>query len=305
MNVSWLRTLLAGPGGSAKRDREAVEGHRWQVDTQWPAGLELEWLGTAGFRLSADGYDLLVDPYVSRISLGDVLARRVALPDETLIRRYVPRASAVLVGHTHFDHAVDVPRISELYECPVYGSSSLKRLMNLHGRAHLATVVEPYHVYAIGPFEVTFVPSVHSRLVFGLAVPFDGELTCEHLGGLTANAYRCGLVWGIHVSVKGVTFYHQGSADLVDDAVRHRDVDYFLAGISGRSVTPRYVERILRRLNPRVVVPTHYDDFLRPVGAPFAYLRNVDVAGFVDEVRAVSRDFAVRSLEPLARVGRA
>ena len=57
--------------------------------------------------------------------------------------------------------------------------------MGLHGLAEQAVEVEPYRTYELGPFEVSFTPSVHSKLMLGLAVPFDGELTCEHLDGLS------------------------------------------------------------------------------------------------------------------------
>jgi hypothetical protein len=69
----------------------------------------------------------------------------------------------------------------------------------------------------------------HSQLLLRLAVPFDGELTCDHLEALSPGAYRCGQIWGIHIEVAGATFYHQGSANLIDDAIRHRGVDYFSA----------------------------------------------------------------------------
>ena len=94
----------------------------------------------------------------------------------------------------------------------------------------------------------------------------------------------------------GVTLYHQGSADLADDAVRHRRVDYFLCGIAGRQFSPRYVERVLSRLEPAVVVPNHYDNFYRSLDAPMGFVLGADVVGFREEVRAVSRHIAVRSL---------
>ena len=138
--------------------------------------------------------------------------------------------------------------------------------MDLHGLAEQAVEVEPYRTYELGPFEVSFVPSEHSKLLLGLAVPYDGELTCDHLDGLSPSAYRCGQVWGIHIAVGGATLYHQGSANLIDDAIRHKGVDVFLAGVAGRSFTERYWERILPRLDPAMVVPTHYDNFFRPLG---------------------------------------
>ena len=45
-------------------------------------------------------------------------------------------------------------------------------------------------------------------------------------------------------------FYHQGSADLIEDEIRDRGVDVFLCGIAGRRFTPRYVERIVATLQP-------------------------------------------------------
>ena len=98
----------------------------------------------------------------------------------------------MLVGHTHFDHAVDAPAVARRFGCRAYGSSSLAHLMGLHGLAELAVEVEPYRPYELGPFVVTFVPSAHSKLLLGLKVPYAGELTCDHLDGLCPSAYKCG-----------------------------------------------------------------------------------------------------------------
>jgi L-ascorbate metabolism protein UlaG (beta-lactamase superfamily) len=168
--------------------------------------------------------------------------------------------------------------------------------MALHGLAAKAVEVEPYKEYELGPFTVSFVPSVHSKLVLGLAVPFDGQLSCDHLDALTPGAYRCGQVWGIHIEVAGTTFYHQGSANLLDDAIRHRGVDFFLSGVAGRGFTPRFWERILTALEPKTIVPTHYDDFFRPLNTEMGFTTNVNLAHVPDEIHAVSRDFEVAAL---------
>jgi L-ascorbate metabolism protein UlaG (beta-lactamase superfamily) len=260
-----------------------------------PAGLELAWLGTAGFRFTYQGQHLLIDPYLTRLPLSALLRRRVVTADASRLAA-LPDPLAILVGHTHFDHALDVPALAARAGCPVYGSASLTQLMKIHGRADLAVAVEPHRDYEIGPFSVRFAPSRHSRLAAGLWTPSDGELTCEHTDELTPSAYRCGQVWGIHVAVAGTRFYHQGSCDLVDDEIRDRGVDYLLAGIAGRRYTPRYWERLLGRLEPRVVVPHHFDDFFRPLDADPAYSLNVNLAAFPDEIARVSRDFEVRTL---------
>lgn len=264
-----------------------------------PSGLELDWLGVSGYRLAYEGQSLYIDPYFSRVPLRSLLLRRTAVPDAATLDRYLPaseRVAGVLVGHTHFDHAVDAPALARRSGCDAYGSASLVHLMGLHGLAAQAVEVEPYRVYGLGPFEVTFVPSAHSKLVLGLKVPYAGELTCDHLAGLCPSAYKCGQVWGIHVAVAGVSFYHQGSAELVDDALRHRGVDYFLAGIAGRNFSRRYWERILPRLDPRLIVPTHYDDFFRPLDQDLELIAGAKLDRLEDEVAAVSGELGIAAL---------
>lgn len=293
---------LAGYGvRRAAQTRHDLEVHReldWQASPRaadLPPGLELAWLGTAGFRISYQGQHLLIDPYVTRLPFRDLLFRRVVAPDLERLAA-LPDPVAILVGHTHFDHALDVPALTRRARCPAYGGASLARLMKLHGEAERAVEVEPHRTYDLGPFAVTFIPSKHSRLAGGLWIPYNGEITCDHLDQMIPQAYKCGQVWGMHIAVAGVSIYHQGSCDLEEDALRHKGVDYFLCGISGRRFTARYVERVLRAFEPRVIVPHHFDDFFRPLDAPMAMNLNVNLAGFVDEVAAVSRDFEIRML---------
>jgi L-ascorbate metabolism protein UlaG (beta-lactamase superfamily) len=262
-------------------------------------GLTVEWFGAAAYRLRYQGATLLLDPYVSRVPLRNLLCRIPALPDGDLINRMFPqdeRVVGILVGHSHFDHAVDAPALARRHGCPVLGSESLAALMSVYGLDAQAVQVEPYREYRLGPFTVRFVPSRHSKLVLGLKVPFDGELTCGQFDCLTPSAYKCGQVWGIHIEVGGTTFYHQGSADLIDDAIRDRGVDVFLAGVAGRSFTRDYWGRVLRRLEPDVVVLSHYDDFFRPLDSPMSFSPNVRVGEVPDEVAAVSREILVAAI---------
>ena len=275
----------------------------WPTSVALPAGLEVAWFGTAGFRFAYQGVVVWIDPYVTRLSLADLVRRRVVPSSAEAVACWIDRADAVLVGHTHFDHALDVPAIARRERCPVYGSSSLQHLMGLHGLAALAHVVEPHRRYEVGPFAFHFVPSQHAKLQLGLGIPFSGELTCEHVDELTPQAYHCGQIWSICIEVAGMRFFHQGSADLIEDEIRDKGVDVLLCCIAGRRFTSRYVERIVARLSPGAVVPTHFDDFFSPLGTSQRFSFNVNLTGFADEVRAASRDVPVRVLSAGRAIG--
>jgi L-ascorbate metabolism protein UlaG (beta-lactamase superfamily) len=297
-HLGELARARARRGSAEHDDRQALDDLQ-RRPLELPAGLELEWLGVSGYRLTYEGRTLFIDPYLSRVPFRDLLLRRPTLPDPAALERFGEPGGevvGVLVGHTHFDHAVDAPAIAGRHGCRAYGSGSLVNLMALHGLDDRAVDVDPYRSYELGPFVVRFTPSVHSKLLLGLAVPFDGELTCDHLDSLAPGAYRCGQVWGITIEVAGLRFYHQGSANLIDDAIRERGVDVFLAGVAGRGFTRDYWRRILPRLDPGVVVPTHYDNFFRPLGGPMEFVTDVRLAELPREIVSVSPDIELAAL---------
>lgn len=283
-----------------RNDPSVQRESNWsEADGSLPPGLSIQWLGTAGFALGYENTTVLIDPYMSRKDLATTLRSSSLTSDTELVGQVIDRADAVLIGHTHFDHAVDVATIARQHNCTVYGSSSLRNLMGLHSMGERAVVVEPHRRYEIGPFTVSFTPSAHSKLLLGLKVPSDGELTCDSLDRLGSSRYRCGQVFGITIEVAGQVLYHQGSANLIDDEVRTHDVDVFLCGIAGRMYTRDFIGRAVRALRPRIVLAHHHDDFFQPLGDPMSFSFNVNLGGFVEDLANTDSDIAVRTLEPL------
>ena len=121
--------FAATRGSQEQHDRQAL-AELERRPLALPDGLTVSWLGVSGYRFEYEGHTLLVDPYVSRVPLSSVLARRPALPDPERIGRHIgspTKCVGILVGHTHFDHAVDAPVIARRLACKAYGSASLAR----------------------------------------------------------------------------------------------------------------------------------------------------------------------------------
>lgn len=88
----------------------------------------MSWIGVAGFVFEVDGTRLAVDPFVTRPGPLATLFRPVR-PDRALVRRVLGRLDAVFVGHTHYDHAMDLPAVVEASpDVVVHGSATTVEL---------------------------------------------------------------------------------------------------------------------------------------------------------------------------------
>jgi L-ascorbate metabolism protein UlaG (beta-lactamase superfamily) len=281
----------------------------WTRDTvgrgREPA-IRVQWLGTAGFALEYDGHVLLLDPYLTRASL----ARCVLAPlrtDRDAVRRHVPRADAIVLGHTHFDHALDAPYIARSTGARVFGSRSAAALCVAQGvEADRVDVVEreaggePVE-REVGPFQLRFIPSAHARLVVG-RVPFPGEIADCGDVPMRAEAYRCGAVFGVEIRVAGRTIYHLGSAEIVDASVRVKNVDLLLMCVAGWTTSRDLPERIGARLSPGAVLLSHWDDFLRSLDRPARLLPAMQMPRLVERLSRAVPGVRVGTLPILGEV---
>ncbi|MEO7501906.1 MAG: hypothetical protein ABIW94_04625 [Gemmatimonadaceae bacterium] len=124
--------------------------------------VEITYLGTSGILVRYRGAALLTAPFFSKPMLKHVVLSMIPLggngfftkPDTTLIERFLPasadNASAILVGHGHYDHLLDVPYIANrrARSARVYGGPSIRHmlmgdsLLRADGGSRLMTIPE-------------------------------------------------------------------------------------------------------------------------------------------------------------------
>lgn len=266
----------------------------------------VRWTGAAGLDITHEGDTILVDPYPSRLSKRALLGRIRC--DEAAVERYLRslpgRPRAVVVGHTHFDHALDIPSVARRLDGPVVGSASLATVLAMHGDADRVTVCRGGEEVALGAgASVRMVPSRHGRAVLG-RVPLPGEVDAALRPPLRTRDYRHGTVFAPLLEVGGRRILHLGSADLVDDAlaaaVGEQPVDLALVCVPGWRRCPDLLARLVRVARPRVLAPFHFDDFTTPFAFDWTARKLpglvLDMDGFVQAVRAA--DARVRLVVP-------
>ena len=108
-----------------------------------PGTVQVRFLGVGGFIIQRDDDIVLTAPFYTNPKLGFLLGTSKVQPNETLIKsllheRWASEAKAILVGHTHYDHFMDVPYIARAIakKAVLYGSLTMKQL----------AMAPPYHV---------------------------------------------------------------------------------------------------------------------------------------------------------------
>lgn len=254
------------------------------------SALVIQWAGTAAFTLKYMGATLLVDPFVTRPRiLGMLLLKQ--RPNEALCREVFPSADHILVGHSHYDHLLDVPYIARHTGAVVHGSASTARVCAASGmNCSQVHEITPWQPIGCGAFKTVFVPGMHGKALRD-RIPFPGEIPEKPNLPMHASSYRLGGMFGLLIDAGGFRIYHCGSGDLIDEEVaKIGKVDMLIAGLAGRQKTPDFLRRLVEPLRPDYLLPTHYDDFFRPLEQGFHFIRGLGLEDFYEERKQVCPD---------------
>ena len=226
------------------------------------SAIKVTWLGHAAFEVvSPGGTKLLIDPFLTQNP-----ATPPAFKD---LGRYRP--DAILVSHSHFDHAADAMDIARATGAPVIGTFDYVSGLGLPERQAMGGNVGG--VIAAGEVKVHFVPAMHSSSPGGRPVGY--VLTCPD----------------------GRSIYHTGDTWIFSDMALIQEIHrptLILLNVGGGPYTedPQTGALAIRKyFTPEAIVPMHFGTF--PVLATEADVR----AAFREDRRLVvlkpgeTRDF--------------
>ena len=232
-------------------------------------GVRVTYLGTNGYQFEFKGHALLVDPYFSRVDLlsAAVGSRIQPNPDHINdgLRHLAPRADAILVTHGHFDHLLDIPAVIAKTRARLIASASSVDLAKRAG-ASSGNAVKPGDVRRIGPWKICVLPATHDRL-FG-KVPFDQPHSQTGPPQRAAD-WTCGEPLAFLIEVNGQRIYVDSGGTPAHLPPNER-VDLAILGMALPDSRARLVAA-LAHLQPRYFLPSHQDDFFRPLSAGFQF----------------------------------
>ena len=194
--------------------------------------IKVQWLGHAAFEItSAGGTRILIDPFLSG---------NPSTPDSLkVLSRYKP--AAILVSHSHGDHALDAKTIAMSSGALLISAYEWVNTLGLPEKQAMGGNVGG--TFKVGDVTVHIVPAMHSSDPGGRPVGFVLEFA------------------------DGRTLYHTGDTWLFGDMSLIQELyhpNVILIGAGGGPYTqgPADARReIAKYFTPQVIVPMHYGTF--------------------------------------------
>ena len=198
--------------------------------------MEIRWLGHSAFEIITDeNVKILIDPFISNNPACPV-------PVEEL------KPDIILVTHGHADHLGDAMEISNLTQAPIAGTHELSLFLSKQGIRNISLNLGGSFVFR--DIKFTMLEAKHSADIDIVEETAPGGIACGFL--ITFS--------------DGTKIYHAGDAGLFGDMKtiigEIYKPDIVLVPIGDKfTMGPFEAALATRWMNPKVVIPMHYNTF--------------------------------------------
>ena len=212
---------------------------------------------------------LMTDGYFTRPA--DISKSKVQ-PDPALIGKFLSRAgvqklAAVMTVHSHFDHALDSPRVAQDTGALLVGSESTANIGRGQGLPESAIkVVKGGDSLQFGKFKVSFIKSAHLPAQFAL-----GDITTPLKFPASVTDMKLGDAFSILIEHEsGGGYLIQGSAGFVPGALAGKKAEVVFLGAGGlgakdSAYVDAYWKENVQIVGAKRVIPVHWDNFYLPL----------------------------------------
>lgn len=278
--------------------------------------LKLKYFGAAGWEITDGTIKVLVDPYLTRIKLGTgpsispddtratVEREDIFVSDTLLIDSLISDADFILVHHSHFDHLADVPYIARITGAKVVGTETTCNILRAYGIPDDQLYpVKGGEDYQFESFSVRVIPSIHSALN---AKHYIDNRTYAEVPKAPLKVSE--FIEGGSLMFKARFARHEvltmGSMNFVERELQGIETDILIAGVNRSQLgLYKYNERLLKVTNnPKIIIPTHWDNFRVPYGFPQQDIAESKLFPFRDHVKVLSPETKVIIPEHLGTI---
>lgn len=277
--LSLVLLYLVQPSGQLKTFQPWI--YQAHQDHKMPH-YQVKFFGVSTLLFDDGKQQVLVDGFFSRPSLAITFLKKIdsdaSKVDQIIQSHNLKRTQAILVTHSHYDHALDVPFLAhQLSQAKIVGSNST---LNIARGANIPETqlqrVQAWQPMKFGAFTVTAIPSQHTPPTvvnndLGEEITTPLTLPTRFPSFKEGGSFDYLIQHGEHVSLV------KASTGAIPKQFQHLKVDTLFLGIAQLSkqseqFQQNYLKETLATLQPKTVIPIHWDNFFTPIEPELEFL---------------------------------
>jgi L-ascorbate metabolism protein UlaG (beta-lactamase superfamily) len=232
--------------------------------------IESRFFGATTILLEDGKTSIMIDGFFSRPSAARVIFGRLASePDQIrdeLRRLGIGSLDAVLVAHSHYDHALDAPVVAAATGALLIGSESTANIGRGYDLAVARThTVRDREILYFGRFIIEVIKSPHSpnpRYLGFICKPLEVPAS--------VNAFRSGENYSYLVRHESQRILVWPSANFTPNRLRGVSADVIFLGIGtlgkqSEKFAREYWHEVVQSTGAKLVIPIHWDNLTRPL----------------------------------------
>lgn len=243
--------------------------------------MKIKYLGISNLCFDDGKNTILFDACLTRPNLKRLIFNKIGtnqhLVDRILAAAEIKKVDDIFISHSHYDHALDAGYLAHKFKAHLYGSSSTLNIAKGAGiDDKQLSLFKAGQTYQIGNFKITVLRSVHSKPHF-----FNNDLGQEIKKPLGQPAFawqfKEGGSYDFLVENHGQKFLVRPSFGYVPNELKNVHADYLFLGDTSLSTASQneqinFFSETIERVKPKMVVPLHWDNFLRSLTESTRYL---------------------------------
>lgn len=253
--------------------------------------MTITFLGTTTL-LFDDGKDqILFDAHLSRPSIMKMLFCKLKtdqkIVDSILKKHPVDRLKGIFISHSHYDHVLDMPYISNKTGAHVYGSESTLNIGRggdvPEERLHCFI---PGQEITIGDFKIKVFASKHSKAAW-----FNNDIGQKIEKPLrqpaTRKDFKEGGSFDFLITNGGKSYLIRPSFNYVENELNGVNAYIVFLGVAGlakasKEVEEKFFHETVEKVKPAFVVPIHWENFMvglnKPIKKMPRFIEHTDIA---------------------------
>lgn len=245
--------------------------------------LTATFLGVSSILFSDGKNSILIDGFVSRPSLSNLLFTKIESNEKqvykTIDKLGLKKLDAIIPLHSHHDHAMDAPYFAKKLDAKIIGSSSTLNIARTYQiKETNLEKIDKKTTFIFGEFEVTIIPSRHTTMspFLGFLVGLGKSIEKPISKASYFTSYKEGGTYSAFIKHKKNRIFVNGSTNYLPNLSEYRaNIVFFGIAELGEKddlFRKNYYETVVKNLEPKRVIPIHWDDFTKSLDEPISPL---------------------------------